>query len=33
MFLFKKEIGYQKKKAGLEKLRKFMFTYITNSIY
>ena len=27
------EIGYQKKVAGLEKLRKFMFTYIVNSIY
>ena len=31
--LIGKEKGYQKKKAGLEKLRKFMFTYIVNSIY
>ena len=32
-FMFKKEKGYQKKKAGLEKLRKFVFTYIIDSIY
>lgn len=31
--MFKKEKGYQKKKAGLEKLRKFVFTYIIDSIY
>ena len=33
MFLLKKQIGYQKKKAGLEKLRKFISTYIVKSIY
>ena len=31
--MFKKEKGYQKNKAGLEKLRKFVFTYIIDSIY
>lgn len=31
--MFKKEKGYEKKKAGLEKLRKFVFTYIIDSIY
>lgn len=31
--MFKKEKGYQKKKAGLEKLREFVFTYIIDSIY
>ena len=31
--MFKKEKGYQKKKADLEKLRKFVFTYIIDSIY
>ena len=32
-FMFKKEKGYQKNKAGLEKLRKFVFNYIIDSIY
>ena len=32
-FMFNKEKGYQKKKAGLEKLRRFVFTYIIDSIY
>ena len=31
--MFKKEKGYQKNKAGLEKLRKFVFNYIIDSIY
>ena len=28
-----KERGYQKRKAGIEKLRKFMFTYIVNDLF